>query len=350
MGRLDNILGRLPEDLDKQPGYLPYDFAAGVAIELEGIDAQLKRMADLVNVDKLSGDDLTRFVYQRRGLIRKPPSFSVGKLQVIGTGWVRQTDIFETEGGIRFKPVMDVLLNGSGLVDVIAMVGGKSGNVPAGAITKIPMTIQGIISCSNTVATTGGYETETDEQLRARYYKAVRKPPTSGNAHQYELWALEVQGVGEAQVIPRWAGKGTVKVIVLDADFGPPPSSLVNQVQNYIDPNQNGDGSGEAPIGATCTVEGAMGKELIISVKVKKQNGFSDPEVYASISGQINKYLAGIAFKQDYVSFALIGNAIATADGVADYSELLINDLAANMPLTDREVAVLKTLSIGVMA
>jgi uncharacterized phage protein gp47/JayE len=230
------------------------------------------------------------------------------------------------------------------------MVGGKSGNVPAGSITKIPLTIQGIISCNNTEATAGGYEVETDEQLRARYYKAVRKPPTSGNAHQYELWALEFQGVGNAQVIPRWAGKGTVKVIVLDADFGPPPSTLVNQVQNYIDPNKNGDGSGEAPIGATCTVEGALGKDLVILVKVKKQNGFSDAEVQTAIFGQINKYLAGIAFKQDYVSFALIGNAIATADGVADYSELLINGLASNVPLTSSEVAVLKTLSIGVMA
>lgn len=349
MSRLDNILNRLPSELDKQPGYLPYDFASGVAIELELIDAQLIRMADLVNVDKLSGEDLTRFVYQRRGIIRKPSSFSIGPLLVVGNGWVKVTDIFETEGGIKFNPTEDTLIAGSGLIEIVALEGGKSGNVPAESIKRIPLTIQGIISCSNPEVTAGGYEVETDEQLRVRYYKAVRKPPTSGNVHQYALWALEVQGVGDAQVIPRWAGKGTVKIIVLDSDFGPPPQTLVNQVQNYIDPNMNGDGTGEAPIGATCTIEGALGKELLISVKVKRQNGFSDVEVQSNISTQINKYLAGIAFKQDYVSFALIGNAVATADGVADYTELLVNGQASNLSLTSSEVALLKTLSIGVM-
>ncbi len=349
MGRLDNILGRLPAELDKQPGYLPYDFASGVAIELEQIDTQIMRMSDLVNVDKLIGEDLTRFVYQRRGINRKPSSYSIGKLLVVGTGWVKVSDIFETEGNVKFKPIADTLINGSAVIDIVALVGGKIGNVPIGSIKKIPLTIQGVISCSNPEVTSGGYEVESDEQLRVRYYKAVRKPPTSGNVHQYALWTLEVQGVGDVQVIPRWAGKGTVKVIVLDTDFRPPAAALITQVQKYIDPNINGDGSGEAPIGATCTIEGALGKELIISVKVKRKNGFPDTEVQSNISSQINKYLAGIAFKQDYVSFALIGNAVATAEGVEDYTELLINGLSANLALASREVAVLKTLNIGVM-
>ena len=57
-----------------------------------------------------------------------------------------------------------------------------------------------------------GEEEESDESLRERYLLKAQAPATSGNPAHYVIWAREVPGVGDANVIPVWNGPGTVKL------------------------------------------------------------------------------------------------------------------------------------------
>ena len=128
---------------------------------------------------------------------------------------------------------------------------------------------------------------------------------------------------------------------------------LVEQVQEYIDPNSEGKGLGEAPVGAYCTVASATAENLTIDVMIKIKTGEVWEERKTAVQESINKYLADIAFLEpnnpDIVSYAQIGFAILSTAGVEDYADLLVNGGTDNVEIpnsdTARSVGVLKTFN-----
>lgn len=121
-------------------------------------------------------------------------------------------------------------------------------------ITYMPVTIAGIGAVTNDEAATGGYDAESDEEFRARYYNDLQNPNNGSNQQAYIAWAMSVPGVGRVRIFPQALGANTVEVCLVDPNMEPAGSEVIQAVQALIDPNKNGDGSGEAPIGAVCTV------------------------------------------------------------------------------------------------
>ena len=101
--RGDSIRGRISEKYEKTPGYLIYELTEAVGQEMDECDASISEVADKLNVDNLEGDDLTRFVFQRKGISRKEATFATGTVTVQGTGTVTAGDVFETENGVQQK-------------------------------------------------------------------------------------------------------------------------------------------------------------------------------------------------------------------------------------------------------
>ncbi len=186
----------------------------------------------------------------------------------------------------------------------------------------------------------GGYDTETDESLLERYFDRLRNPVNGVNANQYISWANSVAGVGGARCIPIWNGKNTVKVIIIGNDYKPASENVVKLVQDYIDPNKNGDGSGVATIGAVTTVVSA--KTTPIKVTIKGVKFSSDVSTLkAEIKDTIDRYIRQSAFNTDYVSIAKIGALIIDIDGVTDFKELKLNDAHDSIQIENDACGVL---------
>lgn len=332
----DELLKNVDSSYAKTVGYPMYDITRAFSIQEAKLYLALKLLVDKVDVDTLSGDDLTKYVKQRKGIIRKLATTALGVLTVTGNGTITQGDLFETAGGVQFKSLESKVISGSGTINIVAILPGSIGIVPANSITQMPVTINGIISVNNLQITEGGYDEESDTELRKRYYEALRKPPTSGNKYHYLAWAKEVTGVGDAKVYPLWKGDNTVKVVIIDSNKQPANDDLVLVVQNYIDPGITGKGEGEAPIGAYCTIQSVKSKEITIEVKVDKDTNFTDDEIKNNIGTNIKSYFQEIALSSEnnYISYARVGNLIITASGVKDYSNLLINASTNNIPLS----------------
>lgn len=336
----NEMLESIDESYQKSVGFPTFDITKAFAIALSPVYALIEAVAKKFDVRNLTGDDLTLYTKQHKNVIRKEATKADGVLTVYGSGTVKRGDLFETEAGTQFQATATVAIVTSGSVPIEAVLPGLNGNVGANAIVKIPKTLQGINSCTNENQTMGGYEEETDASLLERYLEAVRQPPTSGNKYHYKAWAKEVSGVGDAKVFPLWNGDNTVKVVIINDLKQPADSQLVADVQNHIDPDVSGTGDGEAPIGAYCTVLSATGKSIDVSVQVKLLSGYTLSEVTANIESGITEYLKDIAFKQNYVSYGKIANAVNDAEGVEDYSSLTVNSGTANVSVTDTEVAV----------
>ena len=342
---LDNLheemLSNLGDDYDKIVGSFPYDLTRIVAIENEKIYKSLDKIVSSMQIENLEGDELDTYVQQRTSIERKSATPSVGYVTVYGNGTVNKGSIFETESGVQFEATQTVEIIGEGQVPIQSIETGLQTNVPARQIKVMPVTLSGITSVINAEATKDGFDEEADESLRERYYEKVRTPGTSGNIYHYLNWAKEIPGVGNAKVFPLWNGNNTVKVLIIDSTMKPASAEIINKVQAYIDPDIKGDGSGQAPIGAFCTVATATQKTINIKVKIVLDGSILESQIKEDLKKNIEDYFSDIAFVTDYVSFAKIGALILETKGIQDYSSLLVNEATDNVQIGEQEVAVL---------
>ena len=343
---LDAMLSAMPESYQKTVGFPTYDLLAAASIPMEELAAQLQETAEKLDPANLTGEELESYIKSRSGLVRNPPTYASGILQVTGNGTVNEGDLFESVGGIQFAAAATVEISGSGEVPIRCTTPGAAGNLPAGSVTMMPVQIAGIVSVSNSDTLTGGYDAESDAAYYDRYILRLQTPPTSGNQYHYRIWALEVTGVGGVQIYPLGHGDNTVDVVIIDVDGQPADEELIGRVQTHIDPGSKGLGEGEAPIGAYCYVSGAEPKELDLSMTVQTLPGAEQEAVTAAVKAAVAAYLKGIAFAQDYVSYARINAAVLEADGVQDVSGLTVNGATANVAIGERQVAVLGEVSI----
>lgn len=343
---LDEMLGNMPESYQKTIGFPTYDLLAAVSLRMEGTDTTIDEARQQLDPENLHDSALDRYIYPRSGLERKAATFAHGSLTVTGTGTVEQGTLFESGGGVQYYATETVAIEGEGTVPVTCTVDGTAGNLPAHSVTQMPVAVQGIAACDNPEAIGGGYAEESDAEYYARYLLRLRTPATSGNVFHYQQWALECSGVGHVKVFPQARGAYTVDVVIVDSAGQPASEELVQAVQAYIDPESEGAGRGQAPIGAQCFVSAAAEKKIAISCKVFKSNTAEADSVTAAVKAAVAGYLAGTVFVQAYVSYAQIAAAILSADGVVDFEGLAVGGGTSNIAVGERECPVLGEVTI----
>lgn len=343
---LTALLDAMPDSYQKTIGFPTYDLLAATSLRLAETDAVIEDARAALDPENLTGSELDRYIYPRSGIARKAATFASGVLTVKGTGTVEQGTLFESAGGVQFAAAETVAIDGTGEVPVTCRADGTAGNLPAHSVTQMPVTVQGITGCDNEAEMSGGYAEETDAEYYARFLLKMRTPATSGNVYHYEQWALECAGVGHVRVFPRVQGVNTVDVVIADSTGQPAGEELVAAVQAYIDPESEGAGRGQAPIGAQCFVSAAAEKKIAIACKVFKSNTLQAHSVTAAVKAAVAAYLAGTVFVQDYVSYAQIAAAILSAEGVVDFEGLTVGGGTANIAVGNRECAVLGEVTI----
>ena len=343
---LDEMLGNMPESYQKTIGFPTYDLLAAVSLRMEGTDTAIDEARQQLDPENLHDSALDRYIYPRSGLERKAATFAHGSLTVTGTGTVEQGTLFESAGGVQFAAAETVAIDGTGEVPVTCCADGTAGNLPAHSVTQMPVTVQGIASCDNPEPIGGGYAEESDSEYYARYLVVLRTPATSGNIYHYVQWALEVAGVGHVKVFPRVQGVNTVDVVIADNAGQPASPALVKSVQDYIDPDSEGAGRGQAPIGAQCFVTTATGKAITVSCTVSKSDTADEESVTAAIKSAVADYLASTVFAQSYVSYGQIAAAILSAEGVVDFEGLTVGGGTSNIAVGERECPVLGEVTI----
>lgn len=338
----NTILNNIDDSYQKTEGYPTYDLTRGIAYGIDLVYTHSKEVEYKQHVENLEGDELVQVILERTGIERKRATKAEGNLQIIkGFGNILKGDIFETETGVQFESLYTGLVQAGSIIPIRAKLGGVNGNVSADTIVYMPVTITGISQVTNPEKTQGGYDEETDSALIERYYDRLRNPINGVNANQYIEWAESVDGVGGAKCIPIWKGINTVKVVIIGSDFKPATTPIIKDVQDYIDPNKNGDGAGQAPIGAVTTVVSANTKTINVSLKLTTNKGVSVEDVKRNIKELLERYITSIGFKESYVSRARIGQQILSVSGVQDYDNLKLNGSFENVTLGTEDCAVL---------
>jgi uncharacterized phage protein gp47/JayE len=142
--------------------------------------------------------------------------------------------------GVNYETTADATIGaGPTNIPARALTAGSIGNADTGVNVDFISPISGVDAQASIVEMTGGADTETDDQLRARILFRIRNPPMGGDISDYVQWALGVPGVTRAWAAPEM-GPGTMTVRFMMDDLRssnrglPTPDDCV-QVQTYID-------------------------------------------------------------------------------------------------------------------
>lgn len=244
-----------------------------------------------------------------------------------------------------------------------AETAGTIGNEYTGPILPIT-TIPGLTSAQITDILVPGDDTETDDAFRERLIEALNNRPFGGNIADYRQNVLAIDGVGGVQVYPTWNGGGTVKLSVLGADFLPASPTLVENVQNAIDPPPNqGLGLGLAPIGAKVTVVAPTELTVNVSATLMLSAGYAIGQVQEPVEQAIEAYLLSVRQEWDTntsstaVSYAAdvyvarITAAIVGVTGVVNATNVQLNGGTEDLILTEtgetQQVPVLGTVTLS---
>lgn len=333
---LQSMLKNTDDKYDKSEGMFLYDVEKSVAIEINKLEIKNESFIDKIDVEKLTGDELERFVYQRTTVVRKAATFASSPVTIVASApaTIASGELVAAED--LFYEVVETtsLLVGANTVMVRCMQSGTIGNVPVGAINAFPVTLPNIVSVTNTEAFFNGYEKESDESLRQRYYDRLRNPGKAGNPEHFKQWAQEVPGVGKVKVMRCWDGALSVLVAILDGNNAFATPELLEQTYEHI--------MAQLSIGPELTVVTASQLIVDVSAAFVLVNGYTWQEVAPNIAATLNDYYDAIAFEDDveYLSYAQIGRYILSVAGVEDYANLLINGGTSNIPIQMLEKAV----------
>lgn len=332
----ERMLSNIDDEYDKSDGSFIYDATKPSAIEFENVQKRIAKVQEKTDVEKLKDVELERFVYQRTGIERKQATKATTTVIISGSvgSLIRKGDLVGTDT-INFISTEEKVIGENGFVEVLVECEqyGSIGNVPANSITTFPVTISGLVNVYNPEAVTNGYEAESDEDLRQRYYDKLQRPGKAGNKYHYLEWAKEVVGVGDARVFPRFNGPLTIKIVIINANKQPADDELIQSVYNHI--------AEEMPFGVEeLIVESAKAVPINLTVSLTIANGYTESIIIERIKENIAEYLKEIAFDSTFVSYAKIGSLIIGTEGVIDYQNLLVNGGTANIPIAEDEVAI----------
>jgi len=317
---LNDMLSRVPNDVDRREGSIIYDALAPCAYHLAQTYFQLSNYVDLFFAGAAVGEFLDRKAADF-GLERKPATKAVRKIETtgpvdIGTRWgLEGTTYVITEkiSDTEYKSECEQP--------------GEIGNQYAGELENID-NVSGVTATLADIIISGEDE-ETDEDFRLRIFAYLQKPATSGNADHYRQWALEVPGVGDAKVFPLWNGPGTVKVIIVDSNKEI-DETLEQPVYEHIEKVR--------PIGATVTVDSPSQLAVNVTAKVRLSSGYSIQAVQNTFAQTLEEYRKDITFKDSYISYAYVGKLLFDTLGVIDYADLKLNNAMQNIEIGAEEI------------
>lgn len=344
---LTRMLGELPDWMDKTEGSVAHDFVAPTAIEksqlcefafVELMKNMFPQWAYGINLD---------YHAELRGLYRKEAIKATGEITatVTGTVTIPTGTRFSSEAtygaeSVEFESVEEITITTTGTVPIRAITAGSTGNVSASRITIVSTPVQGIVAISNSAATKGGADTETDESLREKILEYDYNQGSSfiGCLADYKRWALSVSGVGSALVIPPEDDTGIITIVLTDANGDPATTELCETVNDFImrpdDPTQR-----LAQINAQLAVVPPETITVEVSATITISEGASLAEIKTALVASLKEYYKQALVDGEVRIFRVV-QLLMEIDGVEDASGLTINGTTANVTIESDELPI----------
>ena len=345
--KLDGISAQI----DKREGSLIH-FACGAnSAEIAQMYITLEWMLKQMFGDTAEREYLITIARDTRGLEPEPATHAVlkGKFNiemVPGTRFSLDNLNYYTDGFLESK-------DGFYYYKVVCETAGEVGNQNFGQMIPIDYVAK-LTTCELTEVLIPGEDEEDTEAFRTRWRNSFNSVAFGGNKADYIEKTNAIDGVGGCKTYraTNAAGEevgGHVKDVILASDFTVPTAELVEYVQNIIDPLQDGNGDGLAPIGHICTIAPVSSVTANVASHFVFDEGYSFADLEEYIKSAIREYLPSLAknwadSKNLIVRISAIESRMLDIDGILDVADTTLNGVASNLTLGPDEIPVLGTV------
>lgn len=354
---MNRMLGKIPLGMDKTEGSIIYDALAPCAAELAVMYIELDVILKETFGDTASREYLIRRA-KERGLSPYEASSSIMKgefdLEIpIGSRFTcGELVYFATE---KFDKT-GLLLNLDSTETILyyykmeCETVGTEGNKNFGKL--IPIDYIQDLKIANLIELLIPAEDDEDtESFRARYFESFDYKAYGGNIKDYLDKTNSISGVGATKVTPVWNGGGTVKLTILDSEFNKASDTLIDEVQEIIDPTGDHTGVGVAPIGHVVTVVTVNEIAIDVSCKITLEFGKNASNYLETVRDIIIEYLAELRSSwadndSIIIRIAEIEARIMNISSVIDINSTRINSSSSNLTLNADEVPIVGGVSI----
>lgn len=334
---MEEMLREVPDSYDKRVGSIIYNALAPVALKIISKNKEINNVENQVFPDTAIGKYLDKKAAEE-GLIRKAARAAKRKatfepfIPPIGTR-------FFTTDGLFWRLIEGDIVQSESV--------GYIGNTTLIGDNLVPIDyVEGLEKATLGDIEIFGANVESDEDFRTRLFEEYQDKKNNSNKAQIRAWAKEIQGVGDAKVVSLWDGPNTVKVIIVDEERLPAQQSLLEEVQQYLDPIEySGEGEGMADIGTVVTVVSAETLNIDISVKIK---AFPDniPKIKETLEKLLSEYRKQIVFIEDVIKYNYIGSLLMGIKEVEDYKELKLNGTSSNLNILNESIPIFTNIEV----
>lgn len=354
-------LADIPDTIDKRQGSVVYDAIASTAKLLAEGYCQMQQVYHDTFAQYALGESL-QLRAEENGIRPKPATKALRKGVFAGSdGGPYDVPIASRfsaiDGAVSINYIVKEKL-ADGIFSLEAEETGLAGNDYLGPILPIDV-ISGLKTAMLTDILIPASNAEEDESLRTRYFDEKNAKRFGGNIAQYRGWINELDGVGACQVYPVWNGGGTVKICVIDSQHQPLTAEMVQQIQQAIDPTQDGQGLGTAPIGHIVTISTAEPLPIGITAHVQMADGYTPEQLQPLLEAEVEDYFAQIRAKwgtpnspdgNDYTNYVFLSQVMAAmlrVQGVFNITGLALNGQMEDIRLQeDTQVQQIPVLGV----
>ena len=383
---LDRMLSRVSNQFDKREGSVIFDTHSPTAIELQILYLELDTI-----LKEAYGDTASREFLIRRCAERGITPYEA--TQAVLKGEFTPTNIELI--GKRFNIGESNFVAVEKIADCVYKMqcedAGIIGNQQLGVMLPIEY-IDGLETAVLTEVLIPGESEEDTEDLRKRYFDSFSEKAFGGNVQDYLEKTNAIAGVGSTKVTRVWNGDiqpaamipnakvkawyaeikktvstevlnwlsavytaaeqkklttgGTVLLTIVNSDYGVASDTLIQTVQNTIDPpEQAGNGYGLAPIGHVVSVKGAVGVPIAVKAKITFDTGYSWSNLQNSIDAAIESYLLELRKSWADTSYLIvrvsqIETRLLGISGIIDIDDTQINGSTDNVTLGAYEIPI----------
>lgn len=388
---LERMLARVSDKFDKREGSVIFDTHSPTAIELQLLYVELNTL-----IAEAYGDSASREFLIRRCKERGITPYEATKAILKGEFTPKNIDVTGQRFNISSLNFIVLEKIADGEYQVQCETPGIVGNQQLGTMIPIEY-IEGLETAELTGVLIPGEDEEDTEDLRKRYFDSFNEKAFGGNVQDYLEKTNAIPGVGSTKVTRVWNGDirpadmiptakvktwyegiigtldqevaiwlsnvymaatekklttgGTVLLTILNSDYGVASDTLIQTVQNTIDPAENaGEGYGLAPIGHVVSVKSAKEVTVTLKTKITFDTGYSWSNLQNSIDTAVQDYLlelrkgwADTAYL--VVRISQIETRLLSIKGIVDIENTKINGSTDNLTLGKYEVPVFRGAS-----
>ena len=371
----ESLLSQIPDTWRKEVGDFPYDMIKPDVAQIMQLEISQDRTLQNAFPQYCEDERMDEHM-AIRGLTRIEATANKRVLSIVADPGVRIpqgytfTSVVTDEDGnpIEFTADKETIFLSEEAVDVrvTCNLTGSEGNLATGSEFILQPPIAGVASITDMGTVVMAAERESLDEAWTRILDKAENPDTGGNVHDYERWVVDGfykeygVKVGKVLVDMCWDkdngydGRGTVRIVVVDDDYGPLDASVVSDIKEYLDPKAyEGYGYGKAPGGAVVTVITGTPYYIDISASVEYEKNVDRSTVLQQFTELVTDYVKSRVFNRNEdtkelspVVYKKIAAILGTLSGVSNYDSLTVNGGTEDIKLEPYEIPTVRKVEL----